>query len=42
MTPRKNGKGVKYNMSSNQSYRIGKGGIRLDFNLLNGDATLKK
>lgn len=38
----KNGKGVKYNMSSNQSYRIGKGGIKLDFNLLNGDATLKK
>ncbi len=41
-TKTKNGKGVKYNMSSNQSYRIGKGGIRLDFNLLNGDATLKK
>jgi len=38
----KNGKGVKYNMSSNQSYRIGNGGIKLDFNLLNGDATLKK
>lgn len=38
----KNGKGVKYNMSSNQSYRIGSGGIKLDFNLLNGDATLKK
>jgi len=38
----KNGKGIKYNMSSNQAYRIGKGGIKLDFNLLNGDATLKK
>lgn len=38
----KNGKGIKYNMSSNQSYRIGDGGIKLDFNLLNGDATLKK
>ncbi len=38
----KNGKGIKYNMSANQSYRIGKGGIKLDFNLLNGDATLKK
>lgn len=38
----KNGKGIKYNMSSNQSYRIGSGGIKLDFNLLNGDATLKK
>jgi len=38
----KNGKGVKYNMSANQSYRIGEGGIQLDFNLLNGDATLKK
>jgi len=38
----KNGKGVKYNMSSNQSYRIGNGGIKLDFELLNGDATLKK
>ncbi len=38
----KNGKGVKYNMSANQSYRIGEGGIKLDFNLLNGDATLKK
>ncbi|MFS4493302.1 DUF4097 family beta strand repeat-containing protein [Maribacter sp. 2308TA10-17] len=41
-TKSKNGKGTMYNMSSNQSYRIGKGGIRLDFNLLNGDATLKK
>ena len=41
-TKTKNGKGVKYNMSANQSYRIGKGGIRLDFNLLNGDATLKR
>ncbi len=38
----KNGKGIKYNMSANQTYRIGKGGIKLDFNLLNGDATLKK
>lgn len=38
----RNGKGTKYNMSSNQSYRIGNGGIKLDFNLLNGDATLKK
>ena len=38
----KNGRGVKYNMSSNQSYRIGTGGIKLEFNLLNGDATLKK
>lgn len=37
----KNGKGIKYNMSSNQAYRIGKGGIKLDFNLLNGDATIK-
>lgn len=41
-TKTKNGKGMKYNMSSNQSYRIGNGGIKLDFNLLNGDATLKK
>lgn len=41
-TKAKNRNGIKYNMSSNQSYRIGKGGIRLDFNLLNGDATLKK
>ncbi|MFD2588611.1 DUF4097 family beta strand repeat-containing protein [Croceitalea marina] len=41
-TKTKKGKGVKYNMSSNQSYRIGNGGIKLDFNLLNGDATLKK
>lgn len=41
-TKAKNGNGVKYNMSSNQSYRIGRGGIRLDFNLLNGDVTLKK
>ncbi len=38
----KSGKGLKYNLSSNQSYRIGSGGIKLDFNLLNGDATLKK
>ena len=48
MTPKlekkvsKNGKGLKYNMSSIESYRIGKGGIKLDFNLLNGDATIKK
>ncbi|MDB4293081.1 DUF4097 domain-containing protein [Maribacter sp.] len=41
-TKTKNGKKVKYNMSSNQSYRIGSGGIKLDFNLLNGDATIKK
>lgn len=41
-TKTKKGKGIKYNMSANQAYRIGKGGIRLDFNLLNGDATLKK
>jgi len=41
-TKTKSGKGIKYNMSANQSYRIGEGGIRLDFNLLNGDATLKK
>ncbi|MGI9551538.1 MAG: DUF4097 family beta strand repeat-containing protein [Aurantibacter sp.] len=48
MTPKlekkknRNGKGVKYNLSSNESFRIGKGGIKLDFNLLNGDATVKK
>ena len=41
-TKTKGRKGIKYNMSSNQSYRIGTGGIKLDFNLLNGDATLKK
>ncbi|MFK7813815.1 MAG: DUF4097 family beta strand repeat-containing protein [Maribacter sp.] len=41
-TKTKNGKGIKFNMSSNQSYRIGSGGIKLVFNLLNGDATLKK
>jgi len=41
-TKTKKGNGTKYNMSANQSYRIGEGGIRLDFNLLNGDATLKK
>ncbi|QCX01253.1 DUF4097 domain-containing protein [Aggregatimonas sangjinii] len=41
-TKTKNGKKAKYNMSSEQSYRIGNGGIQLDFNLLNGDATLKK
>ncbi|TMM58321.1 hypothetical protein FEE95_02510 [Maribacter algarum] len=41
-TKTKNGKGIKFNLSANQSYRIGKGGIKLDFNLLNGDATLKK
>lgn len=38
----KNGKGTKYNVSSTESYQIGEGGIKLDFNLLNGDATLKK
>lgn len=38
----KSKKGVRYNLSSKQAYRIGEGGIKLDFNLLNGDATLKK
>ena len=35
-------KGVKYKVDSNESFRIGKGGVQLDFNLLNGDAFVKK
>lgn len=35
-------KGVKYKVDSKESYRIGNGGIKLDFNLLNGDALVKK
>ena len=35
-------KGVKYKVDSKESFRIGRGGIKLDFNLLNGDVTVKK
>ncbi|NKI30672.1 DUF4097 family beta strand repeat-containing protein [Croceivirga thetidis] len=35
-------KGIKYKIDSKESFRIGNGGIKLDFNLLNGDALVKK
>jgi len=38
----KGNKGVKYKVDSNESFRIGSGGIKLDFQLLNGDALVKK
>lgn len=38
----KNGKGVKYKLNSREAFQIGNGGIKLDFNLLNGDVTVKK
>ncbi|MEX0275654.1 MAG: DUF4097 family beta strand repeat-containing protein [Flavobacteriaceae bacterium] len=34
-------KGIKYKVDSKESFRIGDGGIQLDFNLLNGDALVK-
>ena len=39
---RKNGNGVKYKISSKDAFRIGSGGAKLDFNLLNGDVIVKK
>ena len=38
----KNGKGVKYKLNAKDAFKIGSGGIKLDFNLLNGDVTVKK
>ena len=38
----KNGKGIKYKLNSKEAFRIGNGGTKLDFNLLNGDVTVKK
>ncbi len=36
------GKGIKYKLNSKEAFRIGKGGTKLDFDLLNGDVTVKK
>ena len=38
----KHGKGVKYKLNSRDAFKIGSGGAKLDFNLLNGDVTVKK
>ena len=38
----KKSRGVKYKVDSKESFRIGKGGVKLDFQLLNGDALVKK
>ncbi len=38
----KGSKGVKYKVDSKEAFRIGNGGVKLDFNLLNGDALVKK
>ena len=38
----KNGKGIKYKLDTKEAFRIGSGGTKLDFNLLNGDVTVKK
>jgi len=38
----KGSKGVKYKIDSKEAFRIGSGGVKLDFNLLNGDALVKK
>lgn len=35
-------KGTKFKLNSKQAVRIGKGGIKLDFDLLNGDALVKR
>ncbi len=35
-------KGVRYKVDSKEAFRIGSGGVKLDFNLLNGDALVKK
>ena len=36
------GKGTKYKLSKNEIFRIGNGGVKLHFDLLNGDVMLKK
>lgn len=38
----KRGKGVKYKVDAKETFQIGDGGVKLDFNLLNGDALVKK
>lgn len=38
----KHGKGVKYKLNAKDAFKIGSGGAKLDFNLLNGDVTVKK
>ncbi len=37
----KRNNGVKYKVNSNQRFRLGDGGAKLSFDLLNGDATIK-
>ncbi len=37
----KKSSGVKYKVNSKQRFRIGTGGAKLSFDLLNGDATIK-
>ncbi|MDJ0645983.1 MAG: DUF4097 family beta strand repeat-containing protein [Flavobacteriaceae bacterium] len=37
----KKGRGTKYKLNSKQRFRIGNGGAKLSFDLLNGDATIK-
>ncbi len=35
-------KGVKYKLSSKERFKIGKGGVKLNFDVLNGDVTVKR
>ncbi|MBX2828619.1 MAG: DUF4097 domain-containing protein [Flavobacteriaceae bacterium] len=41
MTKGKGRKGTKYKMNKNTEFQIGSGGIKMDFDVLNGDVTIK-
>jgi len=41
MKKRKGNRGTKYKMNSNTNFSIGNGGVQLNFDVLNGDVTLK-
>ncbi len=41
MSKGKGKKGTKYKMNKNTEFQIGSGGIRMDFDVLNGDVTIK-
>ncbi|MDC8004347.1 hypothetical protein POV27_09810 [Aureisphaera galaxeae] len=41
MSKRKGKKGTKYKMNKDTQFQIGSGGVQLDFDVLNGDVTIK-
>lgn len=42
MTKKKGRKGTKYKMNKDTQFQIGSGGIKMDFDLLNGNVTIKE